>query len=109
VAAKVLSFALESVGLAEATAAFLAERDMARTTRRVYALTLARLEKALEPTSSVVDLDAEALNTFLRAAYPSVSAATWNRNLATVKSFCTYCRRQGWMVIDPRRRSSAGG
>jgi integrase len=111
VAAKVLSFAVEPIGLADATAAFLAERDLARTTRRVYALTLARLGKCLGPSFGVGDLDAGVTKEVLRAAYPGVSPATWNRNLATLKSFCAYCRRQGWMVTDPteaieRRRVS---
>jgi site-specific recombinase XerD len=111
VAAKVLSFAVEPVGIAEASAAFLAERDLARASRRVYALTLARLEKALGSGFAVAELDGVAVKEFLRLAYPKVSPATWNRNLATIKSFCAYCRRQGWMVVDPtevveRRRVS---
>ena len=100
-AAKVLSFTVEPVGLAEAAAAFLAERDLAKTTRRVYALTLGRLENALGPAFGVGGLDAGVAKEFLQSVYPKVSAATWNRNLATLKSFCAYCRRQGWMVTDP--------
>jgi integrase len=101
VVAKVLSFAVEPVSLAEAAAAFLAERDLARTSQRVYALTLARLEKTLGSGFPLAELDGGAAKEFLYAAYPKVSPATWNRNLATLKSFCAYCRRQGWMVTDP--------
>lgn len=100
-AAKMLSFAVEPVSLAEAASAFLAERDLARTTRRVYALTLARLEDTLGPTFGVGELDSGAAKEFLGSAYPNVLPATWNRNLATLKSFCAYCRRQGWMAADP--------
>jgi hypothetical protein len=46
---------------------------------------------------------------FLRAAYPKVSPTTWNRNLATLKSFCAYCRRQGWMVARSWRLSGGSG
>jgi integrase/recombinase XerC/integrase/recombinase XerD len=111
VAAKVLSFAVEPISLDEAAAAFLAERDLARTTRRVYALTLGRLEEALGSGFPLGDLDAGAAKGFLTSTYLGVSPATWNRNLATLKSFCAYCRRQGWMVTDPteaieRRRVS---
>jgi len=47
VAASVLWFAIEPVRLAEATEAFLTECDLSRSTGRVYALTLARLEAGL--------------------------------------------------------------
>ncbi|HLI56678.1 MAG TPA: site-specific integrase, partial [Actinomycetota bacterium] len=82
-----------------------------RTTRRVYALTLARLQEVLGPSCGVGDLTAGGVKGFLTGAYPKVSPATWNRNLATIKSFCAYARRQGWMVTDPteaveRRRVS---
>src|SRR6266852_2080504 len=64
----------------------------------VYALTLARLEKAVGSSFPVAEVEADAAKEFLRTTYPKASPATWNRNLATLKSFCAYCRRQGWMV-----------
>ena len=48
-AVKVLSFAVEPVGLGEAAAAFLAERDLAKSGPWVCALTLTRLEQPLGP------------------------------------------------------------
>ncbi|HEU5003141.1 MAG TPA: site-specific integrase [Actinomycetota bacterium] len=100
-AAQVLSFSVEPVGLAEAAAAFLGECSLARTSRRVYALTLGRLEMAVGSAFPAGELDAATLKQFLATAYPNVKPATWNRNVATLKSFCGYCRRQGWMVSDP--------
>lgn len=84
--AKVLSFPVEPVSLTEAAAAFLAERGLAETTRRVYALTLARLEKDLGLTFAVGELEAGVAKGFLSSAYPSASSATWNRNLAMLNS-----------------------
>ena len=100
-AAKVLSFAVEPVSIADAAAAFLGERSLARTTRRVYALTLKRLGDAVGTAFPVGELDGAATKRFLAGAYPEVKPATWNRNVATLKSFFAYCRRRGWMVSDP--------
>lgn len=108
-AARLLSFAVEPVSLAEATAAFLAERDLAQTARRVYALTLTRLEKVLGPAFGVGDLDAGVAKEFLNSAYPKVSpatgTATWPRSRASVP---TAAGRDGWwstpMEAIERRR-----
>jgi site-specific recombinase XerD len=91
----------EPISLREAAAAFLAERDVAATSRRVYALTLGRLQEGLRPELTVAELSASLLRGVLLEAYPDVAPATWNHNLATLKSFCAYCRRQGWILGDP--------
>jgi integrase len=99
--ATVLSFSVEPIGFGEAVTSFLAERDLAPTTRRVYALTLARLGQTVGQGIGVAELNTGALKHFLLEAYPSVAPATWNRNLATLKTFCAFCRRQGWIAGDP--------
>jgi len=79
---------------------FLAERDLAPGTRRVYRLTLDRIGEHLgnAPVGSVTDHD---LAQALAKAYPTASPAAWNRHVATVRSFMAWCTRQGWVAQDP--------
>ena len=79
---------------------FLAERDLAVGTRRVYRLTLDRVGQHLgeAPVGTVTD---HALAQSVANAYPTASPAAWNRHVATVRSFCAWCTRQGWMPEDP--------
>lgn len=74
--------------------AFLA-RDLAASTRRSYALVLEALGAALghvSPESLTPDL----LRLACEEVYGSTAPATWNRVLATVRSWATFCARRGW-------------
>ncbi len=79
----------------DATESFL-RRDLAPGTRRVYRLTLEAVGRHLEsPTLS--QITGTGLGRALGCAYPSASPATWNRVVATLRSFTSYAQRQGWI------------
>lgn len=78
---------------------FLVERDLAAGTRRVYRLTLDRVGSALGDVD-LADLTPEAVSEALSSAYPDAAAASWNRHVATVRSFLAYTTRQGWTRPD---------
>ena len=78
--------------------AFL-RRDIAPTTRRVYALTLDAVERGLG-SLPMAELARGDLERAVVAAYGDVAPATWNRVVATVRSFVAYTARMGWVEAD---------
>ena len=101
-----------SVGLGAAVEAFLVDRDLAVSTRRVYELTLAALAKDLGTDVEVASIGRDDLRAFLHARHHTAAAKTWNRVVATLGSFFAYCGRQGWVAASPavgleRRRERA--
>lgn len=84
-----------AVSWAEAGEAFL-RRDIAPTTRRIYALTLDAVDRGLgdRPLAEVDRVDLERA---VAAAYGDAAPATWNRVVATVRSFVAYAARMGWV------------
>ena len=85
--------------VAEAAEAFLG-RPMSETTRRSYAQTMSRLGE-LHGDLAVSALDGAALESFAVAAWGTCAPATWNRHVATLRSFTAHVRRRGWTVGDP--------
>jgi len=79
---------------------FLAERDLAPGSRRVYGLTLHTVGQHLGD-ATVGFVTEHDLAVAVDAAYPRALPATWNRHLATLHSFSTWCTRQGWVTRDP--------
>ncbi|MBW3548145.1 MAG: tyrosine-type recombinase/integrase, partial [Actinobacteria bacterium] len=101
-----------SVGLGAAVEAFLVDRDLAVSTRRVYELTLAALAKDLGADVEVASIGRDDLRAFLHARHHTAAAKTWNRVVATLGSFFAYCSRHGWVAASPaaaleRRRERA--
>ncbi|HEV2070096.1 MAG TPA: tyrosine-type recombinase/integrase [Acidimicrobiales bacterium] len=90
-----------SVGLGAAVEAFVVDRDLAVSTRRVYELTLAALAKDLGPDVEVASIGRDDLRAFLHARHHTAAAKTWNRVVATLGSFFAYCSRQGWVAASP--------
>ena len=91
---------------------FLARSDLAASSRRSYAQTLNRLAADIGADRAVAVLDADALNGVVQGAWGACAPATWNRHLATVRSFVAFCRRRGWLAADvavgvDRRREPA--
>jgi len=80
---------------AQASESFLG-RDLAPGTRRIYRLTLDAVGRRLN-NPMLAEITSAHLGRALGLAYPSASPATWNRVVATVRSFTAYARRQGWM------------
>ena len=93
--------------------AFLARSDLAASSRRSYAQTLNRLAADIGADSALALLDADALDGAMHDAWGACAPATWNRHVATVRSFVAFCRRRGWLAADvtvgvDRRREPAG-
>jgi integrase len=85
--------------LGAAAAAFLAQPSLAPTTRRSYQQTLDRLERKLGAEYPLEDLTVEAVTVAVTTAWGRCAPATWNRHVATVRSFVAYCRRR-WLTSD---------
>lgn len=81
---------------------FLTTRDLSPGSRRVYALTLVRVGEHL-PSRRLKDLTPEALGAALSASYPSAAPNSWNRHLATLRSFCAFCERHEWLPAGMTR------
>jgi len=79
----------------EATESFL-RRDLAPGTRRIYRLALAAVGEHLDSTM-LAEITVADLGRALGMAYPSASPATWNRVVATLRSFTSHAQRQGWI------------
>jgi site-specific recombinase XerD len=86
--------------LGQAVAAFLAQPDLAPSTRRSYQQTLSRLERELGADRSLAALTADQVTAVVTAAWAGRAPATWNRHVATVRSFFGFCRRRRWLVED---------
>jgi integrase len=82
----------------QATEAFL-RRDLSPGSRRVYRLTLDQVSSRLHDTA-LSDLTAPQMAQALNAAYPDAAPATWNRHVATLRSFTAFAQRQGWLDHD---------
>jgi integrase len=85
--------------VAEAAEAFLA-RPMPETTRRSYAQTMGRLV-AGHGDLAVSAIDGVVLEAVAAGAWGSCAPATWNRHVATLRSFTVFARRKGWLASDP--------
>jgi site-specific recombinase XerD len=90
----------ESVSVAEAAEAFLAERDLSIGTRRKYRETL-ELLTAHTGGPAVADISGRDLVRFMAKRWGHTAPATWNRQRACLRSFFAYCSRQRWIVEDP--------
>jgi integrase len=86
--------------LGEAAAAFLAQPDLAASTRRSYQQTLGRLERDLGADQPLGTLSVDQLTAAVTPAWGGRAPATWNRQVATVRSFLGFCRRRRWLTDD---------
>jgi integrase len=86
--------------LGAAAAAFLTQPSLASTTRRSYQQTLEQLEHKLGAEHPLEDLTVEAVTVAVSTAWGRCAPATWNRHVATLRSFVAYCRRRRWLTRD---------
>ena len=84
--------------LADAVDAFLAQPDLATSSRRSYTQTLGRLQQALGAERPLDRLSARELERAALEAWGQAAPATWNRHVATLRSFSAFCRRHGWQT-----------
>ena len=87
--------------LGGATAAFLAQRDLRSRSITVYGQTLARLATYAGADTPLGQLGQADLQAFMDTYYAGAAAATWNLNLAALRSFYAYARRQNLIAGDP--------
>jgi integrase/recombinase XerC/integrase/recombinase XerD len=90
----------DTTTLRDAVDAFLDQHHLARSTRRVYAASLASLVAGLGPATAVGDLSGPTLADWFRGRYATAAPATWNRELATLRAAVARWRHRGWLAAD---------
>lgn len=75
--------------------------EVVRSTRRVYRTSLRTLVGALGPATPLAELAAPTVAAWFRARHEHASPATWNRELAALRSAAAWWRRHGWLAGDP--------
>ncbi len=84
----------------QATDAFL-RRDLSPGSRRVYRLTLDHVGDRLGADTTLASLTAHRVARALHEAYPAAGPASWNRHVATLRSFASFALRHAWLETDP--------
>jgi integrase len=90
--------------LGAAVDAFLSQPRSA-TTARTYALTLEHLARQLGRDRPLADMGGNELDMAVSQLWGQRAPRTWNRHLATVGSFLSWCRRHGWPAGDLELRA----
>jgi integrase len=79
---------------------FLAQADLADTTRREYGKHLGRLAGHLGADRPLAALTAGELDAAVAGLWGTCKPRTWNQRLAVVGSFLAFARRRGWPAGD---------
>jgi integrase/recombinase XerC/integrase/recombinase XerD len=97
----------KAVTLQAAVDAFVSQPDLAPTTERTYRQTLAVVAAALGPDLPMGELEPAQLQNLLEQRWGKAAPATWNRQVATARSFLSYCHRRSWLAdvtFEAKRR-----
>lgn len=86
--------------LAAAAGQFLAERDLAPSTRAVYRDTLAELELELGAVP-LAEITTDDITRHLDRRYGHSAPATFNRHRATIGSLFAFAQRRQWVDTNP--------
>jgi integrase/recombinase XerC/integrase/recombinase XerD len=79
----------------------LNRRDLRPRSRALYGQTLSRLVAEVGSDVPLEQVQFAEVQAFLDRWYGTAAPATWNLNLAAVRSFVGYARRQAWLEDDP--------
>src|SRR5438105_2928603 len=94
-----------TTSVATAIASFLAEHDLSPSSQRVYAGALRSLQHGLGADTPLAMLDEpgarKRLAAWFSARYDRTAPATWVRQLAILRSACTFWRGRAWITTDP--------
>jgi integrase len=80
---------------------FLQRRDLRPRSRIIYGQTLGRLVAAVGAEASLGDLDHDIVQALMDQWHAGAAPATWNLNLASIRSFISFAQRQRWLEEDP--------
>src|SRR5437660_4670658 len=97
----------KAISLQAAVDAFVSQPDLAPTTERTYRQTLTVVVAALGPALPIGELDPAQVQGVLEQRWSKAAPATWNRQVATLRSFLSYCRRRSWLAdatFEAKRR-----
>ena len=97
---RVVPLTTSARSLGEAAAVFLAQPDLAASTRRSYQQTLGRLERELGVNRQLATVTLDEVTVAVTGAWGGRAPATWNRHVASVRSFLGFCRRRRWLTDD---------
>ena len=98
---KVVALRPDTITVEAAVRRFLSERDLAASTRRVYGATLDALAADVGPDTPLTDVTTGAVEAHLRERYTSGTASTFNRVVATLRSFFRWAIRRRLIAADP--------
>ena len=87
--------------MAGAAAGFLAGRDLRSRSVTVYGQALGRLGRHLGEGTRLAHVGPEDVQGFMEAFYGNAAPATWNLNLAALRSFFAWAQRQRLVGTDP--------
>ncbi|MCP4968388.1 MAG: tyrosine-type recombinase/integrase [bacterium] len=90
--------------LLEAVGSFLVDADLAASTVEVYERTLEALIADIGGDVDVASITRAQIDRHLKARYADTAATTFNRNLATIGSFFTWCEDTDLITISPSRK-----
>lgn len=98
---KVVALRPDTITIEAAARRFLSERDLAPSTRRVYGATLDAFAAEVGSDTPLTDVTAEIVEAHLRGRYSTVTPATYNRVVATLRSFFGWALRRRLVATDP--------
>ena len=87
--------------LESAMEAFFSDKQLSANTRRAYSQALSAIDEKLGRDLPLDQLDSRLLLDTFQKRWGSAQPATWNTRITAVKSFLSYCRRNGWLHHDP--------
>jgi integrase/recombinase XerC/integrase/recombinase XerD len=87
-----------AITLGAAVDAFVSQPDLSPATERSYRQTLGVVVGAIGTDLPVGEVETARLQAVLEQWWGKAAPATWNRQVATVRSFLSYCRRRSWIA-----------